>query len=116
MAQIFVSHSGKDLELVSFLSKAFSSTNVKAIFEEFDAIFTGPANAARLGFLRTATSMLSCGTEVGVLVDKSSERFRSVIGSMAHTGVAAKPQPQTGPRPGLAVRCRELLPLFGEIN
>src|SRR2546422_2947788 len=48
MAQIFVSHSAKDKELVSFLSKAFASTQVKAVFAEFEAILKGPANAQRI--------------------------------------------------------------------
>lgn len=48
MAQIFVSHSAKDKELVAFLSKAFAATPVKAIFEEFEAILKGPANAQRI--------------------------------------------------------------------
>jgi len=48
MAQIFVSHSAKDKELVALLSKAFASTPVRAIFEEFEAILKGPANAARI--------------------------------------------------------------------
>jgi hypothetical protein len=48
MAQIFISHSAKDTELVTFLSKAFASTGVKAVFEEFEAILKGPANAARI--------------------------------------------------------------------
>jgi hypothetical protein len=51
MAQIFVSHSAKDKELVSFLSKAFSSTNVKAVFEEFEAIFgCAQESAMNVGF------------------------------------------------------------------
>ena len=48
MAQIFVSHSAKDKELVSFLSKVFAATQVKAVFEEFEAILKGPANALRI--------------------------------------------------------------------
>ena len=44
MAQIFVSHSAKDKELVAFLSKAFAATPVKAVFEEFEAILRGPAD------------------------------------------------------------------------
>jgi len=48
MAQIFVSHSAKDAELVSFLSKAFAPTRVRAVFEEFEAILKGPANAAKI--------------------------------------------------------------------
>ena len=38
MAQIFVSHSAKDKELVSFLSSAFAPTQVRVVFEEFEAI------------------------------------------------------------------------------
>lgn len=48
MAQIFVSHSAKDVELVSFLSKAFAPTQVRAVFEEFEAILKGPPNAAKI--------------------------------------------------------------------
>lgn len=48
MSQIFVSHSSKDTELVSFLSKVFAATQVKAVFEEFEAILKGPANAHRI--------------------------------------------------------------------
>ena len=48
MAQIFVSHSSKDKDLVEFLSKAFASTQVKGIFEEFESICSGPADAQRI--------------------------------------------------------------------
>jgi hypothetical protein len=48
MAQIFVSHSAKDEDLVALLSKAFAATPVRAIFEEFEAILKGPANAQRI--------------------------------------------------------------------
>ncbi len=48
MAQIFVSHSAKDKDSVDVLARAFASTPVRAVFEEFDAIHLGPANAARV--------------------------------------------------------------------
>lgn len=48
MAQIFISHSAKDKESVDLLSRAFASTQVRAVFEEFDAIQKGPANAERI--------------------------------------------------------------------
>jgi len=48
MAQIFVSHSSKDKELVALLSRAFAATQVKGVFEEFEAITKGPANANRI--------------------------------------------------------------------
>lgn len=41
MAQIFVSHSKRDKDLVDFFSNAFAGTKVKAIFEEFETILTG---------------------------------------------------------------------------
>jgi hypothetical protein len=48
MAQIFVSHSSKDKELVALLSRAFTATRVKGVFEEFEAIRKGPPNAQRI--------------------------------------------------------------------
>jgi hypothetical protein len=48
MAQIFVSHSAKDKELKELLSRAFAATSVRGVFEEFDAIIKGPANARRI--------------------------------------------------------------------
>jgi hypothetical protein len=36
MAQIFVSHSKDDKDLVDFFSKAVKGTKVKAVFEEFE--------------------------------------------------------------------------------
>ncbi|PXF57497.1 MAG: hypothetical protein C4B59_15200 [Candidatus Methanogaster sp.] len=39
MAQIFISHSGKDKDLRDFFSNAFAGTKVKVIFEEFEKIF-----------------------------------------------------------------------------
>jgi DNA-directed RNA polymerase subunit RPC12/RpoP len=48
MAQIFVSHSSKDKELVDLLARAFAATAVKGVFEEFEAIRKGPPNAQRI--------------------------------------------------------------------
>jgi hypothetical protein len=48
VAQIFVSHSAKDRDLVGLLSRAFAATKVKGVFEEFEAILKGPANALRI--------------------------------------------------------------------
>jgi hypothetical protein len=48
VAQILVSHSSKDKELVALLSRAFAATRVKGVFEEFEAILKGPANAQRI--------------------------------------------------------------------
>jgi len=48
VAQIFVSHSSKDTQSVDFLSRAFAPTHVRAIFEEFEAILKGPADAQRI--------------------------------------------------------------------
>lgn len=41
MAQIFVSHSKDDKDIVDFFSKAVKGTKVKTIFEEFERIHTG---------------------------------------------------------------------------
>ena len=41
MAQIFISHSRKDKNLIDFFSNCFAGTKVKAIFEEFEKIFRG---------------------------------------------------------------------------
>lgn len=41
MAQIFVSHSRRDGELVNFFSRAFTGTNVKGVYMEFEDM-TGP--------------------------------------------------------------------------
>ena len=40
MSQIFISHSKEDKDLINFFSKVFSSTKVKAIWEEFEKIIT----------------------------------------------------------------------------
>jgi hypothetical protein len=48
VAQVFVSHSSKDHELRDLLTKAFAATKVRGVFEEFDAITQGPANASRI--------------------------------------------------------------------
>lgn len=90
MAQIFVSHSGKDLELVSFLSKAFSSTNVKAIFEEFEALFAGPANAARIA------NNIRQSNAVFVLLGKQVEELRHTRDWIGwESGFAAAPAGET---------------------
>jgi len=41
MAQIFVSHSKLDSDLVNFFRDAFFNTGVKPVFEEFEGILTG---------------------------------------------------------------------------
>lgn len=48
MAQTFVSHIAKDREFIDALARAFAATKVKAIYEEFEAIQQGPANAPRI--------------------------------------------------------------------
>ena len=48
MAQIFVSHSQKDKDLVSFFSNAFAGTKLKAIFEEFEKIIKGKVTSAHI--------------------------------------------------------------------
>lgn len=40
MAQIFISHSSKDADFRNFFSNAFAGANVRAIYEEFEKIYT----------------------------------------------------------------------------
>lgn len=48
MAEIFVSHSGKDKDLRDFFSNAFAGTKVRAIFEEFEKIIRGNVSTAHI--------------------------------------------------------------------
>lgn len=48
MAQIFISHSSKAKNLVSFLSDAFSGTKVKAVYEEFEKIMRGDISEEKI--------------------------------------------------------------------
>ncbi len=48
MAQIFVSHSKRDQDLVGFFSSAFAGTKVKAVFEEFEKILTGEITSPKV--------------------------------------------------------------------
>ncbi|MBT9143897.1 MAG: hypothetical protein DDT29_02311 [Dehalococcoidia bacterium] len=48
MAQIFVSHSGEDVDLKNFFSNAFAGTKVKGIFEEFEKIPTGRVTSEQI--------------------------------------------------------------------
>jgi hypothetical protein len=69
MAQIFISHSSKDKDSVDLVSRAFASTQVRAIFEEFDAIHKGAANADRIANdIRQANAVfMLLGTNVEIL-------------------------------------------------
>lgn len=70
MAQIFVSHSSKDRELVDVLARAFASTKVKAIYEEFESIVQGPATAQRI------LQHISQSNAVFVVIGKNVEEKR----------------------------------------
>jgi hypothetical protein len=48
MAQIFISHSAKDKELINFLSNAGASTKVKLVFEEFEKLVVGPVGSDKI--------------------------------------------------------------------
>ncbi len=48
MAQIFVSHSGRDGDLRSFFSEAFAGTKVKAVFEEFEKLIRGTVTSQQI--------------------------------------------------------------------
>lgn len=83
MAQIFVSHSSKDKELVSFLTRAFASTKVKAVFEEFEAILQGPANAPRI------LKNISQSNAIFILVGRNAETLSHTRDWMGFEGGAA---------------------------
>ena len=48
MVQIFISHSAKDEQGISFFAKVFSTTNVKAIFEEYEKLTGLPINSKKI--------------------------------------------------------------------
>jgi len=48
MAQIFVSHSSKDRDLVNFFSNCKSSTKVRFIYEEFEKMVSGNISPAKI--------------------------------------------------------------------
>lgn len=50
MAQIFISHSRMDRELVNFFLRACNPVGIKPIFEELESIMNGPATAERIRF------------------------------------------------------------------
>ncbi|MBK9131262.1 MAG: TIR domain-containing protein [Gammaproteobacteria bacterium] len=86
MAQIFVSHSSKDKELIDILSRAFSSTKVKAIFEEFESILQGSANAPRI------LKNIAQSNAVFIAIGKNAEALRHTRDWMGFEGGAAAAQ------------------------
>jgi MTH538 TIR-like domain (DUF1863) len=48
LAQIFISHSAKDLKPKHFLNQAFATTKVEAKYEEIEAIVSGKRTAAQI--------------------------------------------------------------------
>jgi hypothetical protein len=48
VAQIFVSHSAKDIKQKNFINQAFASTKVEAKYEEIEAIISGKRTAAQI--------------------------------------------------------------------
>src|SRR5579862_9271266 len=49
MAQIFISHSAKDIALKNFINQAFATTKVEAKYEEIEAIVQGQRTAQQIG-------------------------------------------------------------------
>lgn len=48
MAQIFISHSSRDRELVALFERAASTTKVRLVLEELESLKWGPANQTRI--------------------------------------------------------------------
>lgn len=70
MAQIFVSHSAKDVSFKAFINQAFATTKVEAKYEEIEAIVEGRRTA-----LQIATD-IARSNAVFVLLGQSAEQFR----------------------------------------
>ena len=83
MAQIFVSHSRKDRELVDLLARAFAATKVRAIYEEFESILQGPATAQRI------QQHISQSNAVFVLIGRNVEAQRHTRDWVAFEGGVA---------------------------
>jgi len=49
MAQIFISHSAIDGDLVDFFSRAGAGTKVRLVFEEFEKIMNGSVTPVQVG-------------------------------------------------------------------
>ena len=48
MAQIFISHSAKDVQLKNFLNSIFSGSKVTAVFEEYEKLLSGAVTAEKI--------------------------------------------------------------------
>lgn len=48
MAQIFVSHSAKDIEVKNFFNSIFSGLKVNAVFEEYESLITDSVTASKI--------------------------------------------------------------------
>ena len=84
MAQIFVSHSAKDRHLVDLFTRAFASTRVRAIYEEFEAIVHGPATGHRV------TSHISQANAIFIVLGRNVEQLKHTRDWVAfESGVAA---------------------------
>jgi len=70
VAQIFVSHSSKDHELVDLFARAFAPTKVCAVYEEFQSILQGPATAQRI------TGHIAQANAVFIVLGRNVEQFK----------------------------------------
>jgi len=84
VAQIFVSHSNKDRELVDVFARAFASTKVRAVYEEFESILHGPATAQRI------TGHIAQANAVFIVLGRNVEQLKHTRDWVAfESGVAA---------------------------
>jgi hypothetical protein len=70
MAQIFISHSRRDKEIINFFASAFATSHVKAIYEEIEKLVTGQnINAAKID------SDIKASNAVFVVIGENVERL-----------------------------------------
>jgi hypothetical protein len=70
MAQIFISHSAKDIPLKNFMNQAFASTKVEAKYEEIEAIMDGRRTAPQIAV------DIARSNAVFALLEENVEQFR----------------------------------------
>jgi hypothetical protein len=84
MAQIFVSHSAKDVALKNFINQAFATTKVEAKYEEIEAILEGSRTAAQIA------ADIGRSNAVFVLLSENVERLKHTQNWVTwESGVAA---------------------------
>ena len=84
MAQIFISHSSKDIPITDFINRAFATTKVEAKYEEIESILQGRRTAAQI------ESDIAQSNAIFILLGANVERLRHTQNWVTwESGVAA---------------------------